>query len=191
MPGNTLISSYLAGLHRHLPADLADEVAGGLAEAYEYHLARGYGETAAARAAVSETGDLAQVVGEFTRLAPGRRAARALLATGPLMGACWGAALIAARAWAWPLPGTARAVFGAALLIAVAVLAIAATSQHSYQRTRLTTLAGPALAILDATMISAALLAAPALTWLLAIAITASLTRITLTVTALPRITTA
>ena len=59
MPGNTLISSYLAGLHRHLPAGLADEVAGGLAEAYEYHLARGYGETAAARAAVSETGDLA------------------------------------------------------------------------------------------------------------------------------------
>ncbi|MGA2829074.1 MAG: ArsA-related P-loop ATPase, partial [Streptosporangiaceae bacterium] len=29
MPGNTLISSYLAGLRRHLPADLADEVAGG------------------------------------------------------------------------------------------------------------------------------------------------------------------
>ena len=116
------------------PFSLADEVAGGLAEAYEDHLARGYGETAAARAAVSETGDLAQVVGEFTRLAPGRRAARALLATGPLMGACWGAALIAARARAWPLPGTARAVFGAALLITVAVLAIAATSQHSYQR---------------------------------------------------------
>ena len=40
-------------------------------------------------------------------------------------------------------------------------------------------------------MITAALLAAPALTWLLAIAITASLTRITLTLTALPRITTA
>ena len=191
MPGNTLISSYLAGLRRHLPADLADEVAGGLAEAYEHHLARGHGETAAARAAVSETGDLAQVVGEFTRLAPGRRAARALLATGPLAGACWGAALIAARAWTWPLPGTARAVFGVALLITVAVLAIAATSQHSYQRTRLTTLAGPALAILDATMITAALLAAPVLTWLLAIAITASLTRITLTLTALPRITTA
>jgi len=76
VPGSTLISSYLAGLRRHLPADLADEVAGGLAEAYEYHLARGYGETAAARAAVSETGDLARVVSEFTLWVPKTYATR-------------------------------------------------------------------------------------------------------------------
>lgn len=190
MPGNTLISSYLAGLRRHLPTGLADEVADGLAEAYEHHLARGDSEDAAAVAAVTDTGDLAHVVTEFTRHAPGRRAARALLATGPVMGACWGAALITARAWAWPLPAATRPAFGAALLLAATILAIAATSQHSYRRTRLTALAAPGLVILDATMITAALLAAPALTWLLAIAITASLARMTLTVAALPRITT-
>jgi hypothetical protein len=104
---------------------------------------------------------------------------------------CWGTALITARAWAWPLPTAARAAFGAALLLAVAILAIAATSRHSYQRTRLTALAGPGLLILDATMITAALLTAPALTWLLAIAIAASLARMAPTLTALPRITTA
>jgi hypothetical protein len=191
VPGNALIGSYVAGLRRHLPAGLADEVADGLSEAYENHLARGLGEDAAARAAVTDTGNLDAVVGEFTRLAPGRRGARVLLATGPVMGVCWGAALIGARVWSWPLPADARAAFGAALLLAVAVLAFAATSQHSYRRTRLTALAGPGLATLDATMITAALLAAPALTWLLAIAIAASLARITLTLTALPRITTA
>jgi hypothetical protein len=131
MPGNTLINSYLAGLRRHLPASLADEVADGLAEAYEHHLARGSGEDAAARRAVAETGDIALVIAEFTRLAPGRHAARALLAAGPVMGACWGVALIAARAWAWPLPAGARPAFGTALLLAIVVLVIAATSQRS------------------------------------------------------------
>jgi hypothetical protein len=107
VPGNTLISSYLAGLSRRLPAGLADEVADGLAEAYEHHLARGDSEDAAARTALTETGDLDVVVGAFTRHAPGRRTARTLLATGPIIGACWGTALITARAWAWLLPTAA------------------------------------------------------------------------------------
>lgn len=189
MPGHALIGSYLSGLRRRLPAGLADEVSDGLLEAYQYHLARGQGADEAARAAVTDTGDLAQVVGEFTRQAPGRRTARALLAIGPVVGACWVAALVTTHAWAWPVPAAARLGFGAALLATIGVLAIAATSRRSYRRTRLTVLAGPGLIILDATLITAALLAAPVLSWPLAAAIAASLTRITLTVTALPRIT--
>jgi hypothetical protein len=189
MPGHALIGSYLSGLRRRLPAGLADEVSDGLLEAYQYHLARGQGADEAARAAVTDTGDLAQVVREFTRQAPGRRTARALLAIGPVVGACWVAALVTIHAWAWPVPAAARLGFGAALLATIAVLAIAATSRRSYRRTRLTVLAGPGLIILDATLITAALLAAPALSWPLAAAIAASLTRITLTLTALPRIT--
>ena len=189
MPGHALIGSYLSGLRRRLPAGLADEVSDGLLEAYQYHLARGQGADEAARAAVTDTGDLAQVVGEFTRQAPGRRTARALLAIGPVVGACWVAALVTTHAWAWPVPVAARLGFGAALLATIGVLAIAATSRRSYRRTRLTVLAGPGLIILDATLITAAFLAAPVLSWPLAAAIAASLTRITLTVTALPRIT--
>ena len=34
MPGHALISSYLSGLRRRLPAGLADEVSDGLIEAY-------------------------------------------------------------------------------------------------------------------------------------------------------------
>jgi hypothetical protein len=187
MPGNALISSYLSGLRRQLPASLADEVSDGLIEAYQQHLASGQSADAAARAAVSETGDLAQVVGEFTRQAPGRSTARALLAIGPLVGACW----IATRWWAWPLPAAARLGFSAALLLTVSGLAIAATSRRSYRRTRLTAVAGPGVVILDATVITAALLAAPALSGPLVIAVAASLTRMALTVTALPRMSTA
>jgi hypothetical protein len=187
MPGNVLISSYLSGLRRLLPASLADEVSDGLIEAYQQHLASGQCADAAARAAVTETGDLADVVGEFTRQAPGRAVARILLAIGPVVGGCW----IATRWWAWPMPAAARLGFSAALLCTISGLAIAATSRRSYRRTMLTAVAGPGLVILDATVITAALLVAPVLSWPLVVAVTGSLTRIALTLTALPRITTA
>ena len=138
-----LIAGYVAGLHRQLPAALADEAADGLAETYQHHLAAGAGEQEAARAALAEFGDLATVVGEFTRQAPGRRAARLLLATGPVAGGCWAAALILSRAWTWPVPAAARLGFGAVLLLAVLALLAAATSRHSYQRTRLATARQP------------------------------------------------
>jgi hypothetical protein len=52
-----------------------------------------------------------------------RAAARLLLATGPVVGACWAAALILIRAWAWPVPAVARLSFGTVLLLAVLALA--------------------------------------------------------------------
>ena len=67
-----LITRYVSGLHRRLPAALAEEAAAGLLETYEHHLAAGAGDHDAARAALAEFGDLATVVDEFTRQAPGR-----------------------------------------------------------------------------------------------------------------------
>ena len=183
-----LIAGYVAGLHRRLPAAIADEAADGLIETYEHHLASGAGEQAAAHAALAEFGGLGTVVGEFTRQAPGRRAARLLLATGPVAGACWAAALILSRAWTWPVPAAARLSFGAVLLLAVLALAGAATSRHSYRRTRLTAAAGPVILALDATAVAAAVLAAPALTVALGIAAGASLGRIAFTAWTLPRL---
>jgi hypothetical protein len=180
-----LIARYVAGLHRRLPAALADEVAGGLVETYEHHLASGANDAEAARAALADFGDLATVVGEFTRQSPGRPAAAA---TGPAAGACWGAALILSRAWTWPVPATARLSFGAALLLAVVLLVAAATSRRSYQRTRLTAAACSLLLALDVTAVAAAALAAPALTLALAIAVAVSLSRIAFTAGTLPRL---
>lgn len=185
---SALIDDYLAGLRRRLPAPIAEEAAAGLLETYEHHLASNAGDQEAARAALAEFGDLAMVADEFTRQAPGRRAARLLLATGPVAGSCWAAALITGRAWTWPEPATARLAFGAVLLLAVLALLAAATSRHSYQRTRLAMLASPVILVLDMTAVAAAMLAAPALTPVLRIAVGVSLGRIAFTARTLPRL---
>jgi hypothetical protein len=189
VPGNPLIGAYLAALHRRLPPGPADEVADGLIETYQHHLARGEDGDAAARAAIAETGDVAAIAAEFTRQAPGRRTARLLLASGPAVGACWGTALISSRAWTWPVPPGARIAFAATLLLAIAGLTLAAASRHSYRRTRLTAPAGAGLVVLDAAMVAATLVAAPALTATLALAAAASAARIGFTVRSLPSIT--
>ena len=183
-----LIAGYVAGLHRKLPPGLADEAADGLAETYQQHLAAGTGEQEAALAALAEFGDLTTVTGEFTRQAPGLHAARLLLATGPVAGGRWAAALVLGRAWTWPVPATARLGFAAVLLLAVLGLLAAATSRHSYQRTRLAMLASPVILAVDATAVAAAALAAPSLTPTLGAAVAVSLARIAFTARTLPRL---
>src|SRR5437762_2472077 len=81
------------------------------------------------------------VVAAFTRQAPGRRTALRLLATGPLVGLCWGAGLASGHAWTWPVPVPLRLVVGTGLLLAVACLAAAATGRR-YARTRLAAVGG-------------------------------------------------
>jgi hypothetical protein len=181
-----LITGYVSGLHRRLPAALAEEAAAGLLDTYEHHLASGAGDRDAACAAIAEFGDLATLVGEFTRQAPGRRAARLLLATGPVAGLCWAAALILGRAWTWPVPAAIRLGAGAALLLAVAGLGVAGTSRHSYRRTRLAAVAAPVILALDAAAVTAVLFAAPARTWALGLAAAVSLGRIAFTARTLP-----
>lgn len=187
---SSLITGYLTGLRRSLPAAVADEAADGLIETYEQHLAAGAGDQQAARAALADFGDLALVVGEYTRQAPGRRAARLLLATGPVAAACWAVALVTSRAWTWPVPAVARLAFGAVLLVTVLVLLIVATSRHSYQRTRLALVAGPVIIALDATAVAAVLTTAPALTPVLLIAMAISLSRIAFTARTVRRLVT-
>jgi hypothetical protein len=128
------------------------------------------------------------VVGEYARQAPGRRAARLLLATGPVAATCWAAALVTSRAWTWPVPAAARLAFGAVLLLTVLVLLAAATSRRSYRRTRLAMVAGPGIIALDATAVAVTLAAAPALTSSLLIATAVSLGRIVITTLALRRV---
>jgi uncharacterized membrane protein len=181
-----LIASYVTGLRRKLPGAIADEAAEGLLETYQHHRASGAGDHRAARAAVAEFGNLATVVDEFTRQAPGRRAARLLLATGPVAAVCWAAALITSRAWTWPAPGSVLLGFGAVLVVTVAALLTAATSRHSYHRTRLAVIACPALLALDAAAVTYVLAAAPDLTGAMLAAVCVSVARMALTARTLP-----
>jgi hypothetical protein len=92
------LDAYLAHLARHLPADVVDELADGLTETRQHHLDGGLSPTDAARAAIAEFGDPDQTIRAFVTQAPGRRIARTLLATGPLMALCWAPSLITAHA---------------------------------------------------------------------------------------------
>ena len=97
----SLIGDYLTELSAQLPAPVVEELADGLCETYQHHVRKGLDGNAAASAALAEFGELHVVVAAFTRLNPARCAARRLLATGPIVGACWATALITSR----PGPG--------------------------------------------------------------------------------------
>ena len=177
MASHTLIEAHLAKLAQRLPGALVDELADGLIETYEQHLARGLSPDAAATIAIAE----------FIRQAPGRRGALVLLATGPIAAALWAPSLILGHAWTWPIPTPVPIGFGLTLLAVVGIL-IAATSRHRYPRTRLAGVGALGLIVLDTAALSAVLLAAPTLVWPMALAIPASLTRIGLTARALPHL---
>jgi hypothetical protein len=186
MASHRLIDDHLAALARRLPADAVDELADGLIETWRHHIATGLDPADAARAAVTDFGTPEQITDAFVAQAPGRRTALLLLGTGPVVGACWGAGLVATHAWTWPVPTAAAALVALALLAVVAVLAAAGTSRHSYRRTRLAAVGGCCLLALDATMLAAALLLAPTVVPPMAVAMGASLARIGLTVRLLP-----
>jgi len=187
MASHELIDTYVAVLAHRLPADTVDELADGLVEAWQDHLGRGLTSERAAQAAIAEFGSADHIADEFIAQAPGRHIARVLLATGPVMGVLWGACLISAEVWTWPIQAATGAVYAAGLLCVVAVLIAAATSRHSYRRTRLGTAGALALVVLDATMIAAVTFLAPMLVWPMAVALPASLARIAFALGSLPR----
>ena len=186
MASHQLIDTYLAGLAARLPTDTVDELADGLIETWQHRRALGLAPDQAARAAIAEFGAADHIINEFVVQAPGRRSARLLLATGPIMGACWGASLLTAKVWTWPIPLPVGAAYAIALTTVVAMLLAAATSRHSYRRTRLGTAGALAVAVLDATMLAAVAVLAPVLVWPMAAAIPASLARIGLTIRSMP-----
>ena len=173
-----LIRDYRAAMLAGLPAPLAEEVSDGLAEAYADHLRRGLASDAAAAAAVAEFGEPAAVMTAFSRASTASRLARRLIATGPVVGACWAAALITGHAWTWPLPAIGPAIAAALLTASIIALLTAARSRHYWPARRSGTAGCIGVAILDVTMITAAIALAPVATWLVAIAICASAARV-------------
>ncbi len=178
MPEPCLITDYLAALSAQLPEQIVEELADGLDQTHQHYLAQGLDPDAAARAAVAEFGDPHVVVAAFTRMSPAHRAARRLLATGPMVGACWGVALITSRAWTWPVPVMARVLFGMALITVIGLLAFAAFGRH-YRSVGRAGLAGcMGITALDAVMLFAAMSAAPVVVGPMILAVAASAARI-------------
>jgi hypothetical protein len=95
----SLIGAYLAELSAELPAPIVAEPADGLEETHLHYLGQGLDPDAAAGAALAEFGEPRVIVAAFARASPAPRAARRLLTTGPVVGACWATALIINRAW--------------------------------------------------------------------------------------------
>ena len=135
MSGPGLITSYLDALARQLPGQVVEELADGLEETYRRHVGLGLAPEEAAAAAMAEFGDPELIAAEFARAHPARRAARRLLAVGPVVGLCWAVALVTSRAWTWPVPVAAGIVPGLALVAVVALLAVAARTTR-YQACR-------------------------------------------------------
>ncbi|SDU24896.1 permease prefix domain 1-containing protein [Jiangella alkaliphila] len=174
-----LIDTYLAELARRLPPGIVNELADGLDETLQHHLARGLSPDEAATAATAEFGDPARITAEFARQSPGHRTALAMLASGPIFAALWGTTLITSHAWTWTIPTAATIVYAAILLAIVTLLVTVATSQN-YLTTRLAAPACAGMIVLDVTMITLVAVIAPSLTWSAALAATASISRITL-----------
>lgn len=183
-----LIDDYLSALAGRLPADAVEELADGLIETNQHHLAHGLDAEHAAQAAIAEFGAPDVVVAAFVHQSAGRRAARAMLVSGPAVGICWSASLIAGHAWTWAIPLPVKIGAGATLVAVVATLAIAATGRRSYRRTKISAIGGIGLILLDLTMLTAVLLAAVPIVWPMTLAIPASATRLALTTRAMPRL---
>jgi hypothetical protein len=174
MAEHRLIAAYRDDLRSQLPAHLADEVSDGLADAQEKYISQGLTPDEAACAAIDEFGSARLVAHAFGRACPARRVARALVVTGPVVGGCWAAALIAARAWDWPIPIAFRLLVGPILASSVLLLVASALARR-YQTVRRAGLAGClGLAALDICAITTAVLLAPSLQWLVVVAACAS-----------------
>ena len=182
-----LIRDYRAALAKRLPDEIVEELTDGLEQTYQRHLSTGLAPHDAAHAAISEFGDADTLTALFAAGSPARRAALALLYTGPLVGGCWATLLITTRAWDWPVPVPVRS--GLALLLGTVILLLAFTAcTASYRRARHTATAACAgLIALDATLGTALLVPSAAHGWLLMLA-AAGAARITFSARALRRI---
>jgi hypothetical protein len=147
-----VIRNYLATLDARLPTDIVEELADGLKETYRHYLAAGLDQQSAAHAALAEFGDAEEIAAAFTRSAPARRAARALLGAGPVVGGCWAAALIDARAWTWPVPALIPLIIGAGLVVVIALLVTAAFSGRYRTSRRAASIALIGVVLLDVTL---------------------------------------
>jgi hypothetical protein len=174
VPGPALIQEYQAAISARLPGRIAEELADGLDDTYRSYLGQGLSPDAAARAAVAEFGEPEIVAAAFTRSSPSRRIARQLLAIGPAVGACWAAVLIASPAWSWPVPVPVRVLAGAALIVIIAMLGIAASARRYLLARRAAAAACSGLVVLDMLAVSVAVLSIWSLPWPVILALPAS-----------------
>lgn len=173
-----LIRGYLEVLASQLPASIVDELADGLAETYRSHLSRGLSRDAAAEAAVEEFGSAEEILAGFARVNPARRSARRLLGLGPVVGACWMAALVTSRIRPGPWP--AELVIGLVLASCIGLLTVAALGRR-YRVSVFSGLAGFAgFAALDIALIVGVVVLAGSLTWVTTLAMAGSMLRVAL-----------
>jgi len=174
-----VIEDYLTVLSVELPTSIVEELSDGLDQTCQRYLDQGFEPDAATDAALSEFGDPHVIVAEFTRLSPARRAARTLLVTGPVVGGCWGLALISGQAWSWPVPAIVPILLAVALVTIVGTLAAAALGRR-YRSVSKAGVAGCAgIATLDAVVLLTVPLVTPYVTLPIVLAMTASLARMT------------
>ncbi|WP_326640299.1 hypothetical protein OG884_35870 [Streptosporangium sp. NBC_01755] len=189
MAGHDLITAQLDVLAARLPAQVVEELADGLEEAYELHLDACGDPAQAARAAIAEFGDADMVTAAFLRESPWRRTALILLLTGPLMAAAWAFTLLTAGAWAWPLPLFAKISYGAALVTIVCALLFVVREKLAYRRTRLAMIGSVlGLIVLDVLMLTAIAVMTPVPVWPMAVVVPASAIRILAVARRLPAV---
>jgi hypothetical protein len=183
-----LIIAYRRDLLARLPAELAEEVSDGLADAQEHYLRLGQNLDDAAMAAIAEFGEPATVLDAFRKSWPAWRLARILIFTGPIVGGLWAAELITGRAWGWPVPDAARLAVGLVLLASVALLITATRTRHYQSLRRAAVAGGLGIAVLDGSVVMTAMLLAPAFGWLLTIATCVSAARLAFVAGSLRRV---
>jgi hypothetical protein len=175
-----LIDRHLAILAGQLPPTVVDELADGLIATWHRMVAAGHSRDEAAHAAIRDFGEPTQIVDAFIASSPGRRMARSLIYTAPLVAVWWAASLIFARAWTWPIPLPVAASLGVVLTLTVVALIVSA-NQPSYRRTHLGIAGGVGALLVDTGMLALVVTTAPVYIWPMAGAIVASITRSTLT----------
>lgn len=185
MPGPGLIGDYLTALSAQLPAPVVEELADGLGQTRQYYLNQGLDPDAATGAALAEFGPPQVIVAAFTRVSPARRTARRLLATGPVVGACWAAALLTSRAWTWPVPTAGRVLFGLVLISVIGLLATAAFGSKYRSVGRAGAAGCVGITAFDAAMLITVTLALPAVIGPMTLALAASAARLIFTARAL------
>ncbi|WP_425954868.1 hypothetical protein [Xylanimonas sp. McL0601] len=163
MAGPRLIDDYVGALAAQLPDAVVSELADGLTETFDRFRREGLDPDAAARASMTEFGRPSEIVAAFVESDPVRRAARRLLVTGPVVGLCWATALVTNHVWTRPASALLPFAPGGLLVITIALLA-AASFGRRYHAVRWTgTAACLGMAVVDVTMLTVALLAAPGL----------------------------
>jgi hypothetical protein len=181
VPEPGLITDYLNALSADLPAGIVEELADGLNQTCQHYVEVGMGPDTAARTAVAEFGNPGLIVAAFCRANPARRAARWLLVTGPVAGACWGAALLISRAEVSQVPLAARVLVGFALIAVIGLLAAAALGQGYRQVCHAGAAGCVGIATIDTAMVTAVIVMVPVLAWPMILAIAVSTARLSFT----------